>query len=366
VCALVPAISLRRLLAPTWLAFVAAILVFPGLPLAWHVLAERNRRAAGADRLAPLRRFGLRSLAVGLVVLGVSMSTLGPRRIGRDLLRLVRQESTAPAPAPIAGPGPSPRAAASHELESFIPADASLVLALSDSAVMQQLLAAGGVDTASKLAALEKCQIALRGALVVMAARAPTTRMVVVRAAGVTDPRNLYCLVGFLGSDRLKLRFTSDKAPVRFDVEGLMPRTLSFVAVDDRTVVAADAAWQDTIDKKLFAEGQAHGPLGAVIERIDRGASLWCATSAETDKGRWDLALDARFETSSFKLRASSTSPSGEKAELEMRVPLTFAAALPQGALKDGIRGVVSVIAATGAGLEVPPGQSAPTPPRRP
>ena len=57
--------------------------------------------------------------------------------------------------------------------------------------------------------------------------------MVVVRAPGITDQRNLYCLVGVLGKDRLDLRITSDSAPLRFEVEGLLPGPLKFEAIDD-------------------------------------------------------------------------------------------------------------------------------------
>ena len=262
--------------------------------------------------------------------------------------------------------GPDIASAARHELESFIPADASLVVALSDAAVLEPLLARTGVDTDKKLAALEKCQIQTDSARVLIVARDSGTRLVVLRAQGITDPRNLYCLVGFLGSDRLKLRFTSEKAPVRFEVDGLLGRTLKFEAVDARTVVTADGTWGDSLQKKLFSEGgsRAEGPLGAVLARVDRGARLWAGGLIKTDKGTWDLALDARLEGTEVKLRGSSIPPSGEsdKAELDLRVPRAFAAALPEGALREGMRGVLTVIASAGAGWTTPPATVAPTP----
>ena len=353
VCALVPFASLQVMPAPLWLSVAAALVVFPALPSLWHFLAE-SKRPVGAGPGTSFDRFALRSLAIALVVLSVSVSNLGPRRVGAALTTLVRSEKSAateavPKVEPAAAPASSPR----HELEGFIPADARMVVALSDSAILQQFLGANGADAKKSLAALEKCQITMERARVLIAARDAGTRMMVVRAAGITDPRNLYCLVGFLGNDRLSLRFTNDKAPVGFEVQGLANRALKFNAIDDHTVVAIDGAWGAAADKKLFTEGgAAEGPLAAVLARVDRGASLWSASVSQTEQGAWDLAIDARFEGTRCKLRSSSIPPSGsaDEARGELNVPLGFALALPAGAFNDGIRGLVAAITATGAG----------------
>ncbi len=374
-CALVPFAGVRALGGPLWLAIAAALAVFPLLPFVWHFLAERKRLAGEGPSAAPFNRFGLRSLAVGLLVLAVAFSSLGPRPAGRQVAGLFRRGKAAA----LDGPAPRPPEATPlrrrHDLEGFIPADANLVVALSDTTVLQQLLARSGGEPGRRAAALEKCQILVERASALIIARDGGTRLMVVRAPGVTDPRNLYCLVGFLGSDRLKVRFSSEKAPVRFEIEGLAPRPLKFQAVDDKTVVASDGAWGPTEQKKLFAGGDARpqGTLAAALERIDRGASLWAAGVVQTGKGPWDLALDARFEGTQMQLRGSSIPPAGEaeRAELEMTVPFTFASTLPEGALADGIRGLISVIAAAGANLTAPPTPNAhpapaPARPRKP
>ena len=356
VCALVPFTGLRALGAPLWLAVVAAVIACPGLALLWHWVAERTRRVDNGGRPAFLARLALRALAVGLVVLAVSLSNLGPRAVGANLLGLVRPRPSerptpaAPAARPPARPPASP-VASRHELEPFIPADATGVVALSDSAAMGQLLATSGADTADKVAALQKCQILMGSARVLIASRDRQTRLIVVRAPGVTDPRNLYCLAGVLGSERLRLRFSSDKAPVRFEVEGVVPRPLRFAAADDRTVVAIDGPWGDAAERKLFAGGEAAtGPLADALARVDRGASLWSASVFATEKGAWDLALDARFDGGHLRVRASSIPPAGsaEKAEVETRVPLAFVSALPAKFLQDGVRGMIALLASAG------------------
>lgn len=353
VCALVPFASLQELHAPLWLAVAAALVVFPGLPLAWHFLADRHG-PAGAGPGDALDRFAVRSLSLALVVLAVSLANLGPRRVGAGLLAVIRPPPAAEPPGRATQPAPAP-GTPRHELESFIPADANLVVALSDSAVLQQFLGVNGSDTKKTLAALDKCQIAMSRARVLIAARDGSTRLMVVRADGITDPRNLYCLVGFLGNERLSLRFASDKAPVSFDVEGLAAHPLTFKAIDERTVMAAEGGWAQSPGRPLYPPGATtvDGPLAVVLDRIDRSASLWSASIRQTERGPWDLAIDARFEGTRFSLRGSSIPPSGaaDKAEGELRVPLSFASALPAAALNDGLRGLVAVVAASGAGL---------------
>ena len=358
ICAVVPFASLQALQAPIWLASVAALIVFPGLPLLWHFLADRNRGNAGP--LTPvgfgsgLDRFGLRSLSLALVVLAASFANLGPRRVGVQLWEVVRPAEKPQPVSPTAVPAPAP-GTPRHELESFIPADANVVVALSEAAVLQQFLGVSGTGAAATLAALEKCQIAMDKARVLIAAREGDTRLVVVRADGITDPRNLYCVVGVLGKERLSLRFVSDKAPVSFDVEGLLARPLKFKAIDARTVVAAEGGWAESPGPPLYPPGatMVDGPLAAVLARVDRGASLWSASIRHTAQGPWDLAIDAHLAGTHFNLRGSSIPPSGkaDQAEGELRVPLSFANALPAGALNDGIRGLVTVVAASGPSL---------------
>ena len=359
-CALVPALGLRALGAPIWAAIIAGLMVFPALPFIWHAIAERQRAPGKGWPDVAIERFGVRSILVGLLALAVSLANLGPRRVASELAGLVRPRASEttliPAPAKPAGtPLPVVPAESRHELEPFIPADAHAVVALSDPAVMRQLLASAGADTQDKLTALQKCQVIVDRARLLVAARDPDTRLIVVRAPGVTDPRNLYCLAGFLGSERLKLRFTSDKPPVRFEVDGLVPRTLRFTAIDDQTVLAVEGAWTQPDARKPIDPATAtveSAPLAAVMARVDRGASLWSAAVFKTAQGPWDLALDARLQGDHLRLRGSSIPPSGEanKAVVETRVPLSFASALPGVALNQGLRGLLALLVSARGG----------------
>ena len=148
---------------------------------------------------------------------------------------------------------------------------------------------------------------------------------------------------------------------MRFEVDGLLPRTLHFTAIDDRTVMATDGNWGEAMNRKLFAggDGAAEGPLAAVLARIDRGASLWSAGVFATEAGTWDLALDARVQDAHLRLRGSSIPPSGpgNQAVIDTQVPLAFASALPAGALQQGLQGLIAVLATAG-GRPTPPAKA--------
>jgi hypothetical protein len=358
--ALVPCAGLLAQRSPNWLVVGAGAAIFPFLPLLWHVFAEAKRSDRGAAPSASRTRFALRSLALALLVLGVSFGELGPRRVGQSFGELIgrirgKPEATAaPAPSRVVSSQPIAR----DGLETFIPADANLAVGLAGPAAMEQLLAAFGIDTREKVTALATCKIDLESARVLIAARGSGTHMVVVRAPGITDERNLYCLVGVMGSDRLQISPQAVGTSKSYLVKGFFSRPLSFQVIDPMTVIATDEGWRATADKKLFSAGAdtAEGRLARSLNRIDRGATLWSASVDETPQGTWDLALDARLEGHMFKLQGSSIPPSGaaDRAEIAVRVPLAFASALPAGALAQGIRGLVAAVVATGASLSAP------------
>jgi hypothetical protein len=355
--ALVPCAGLLAQQSPAWLVVAAGLAIFPFLPLVWHGLAEAKRSDRAATPSASRTRFALRSLAVALVVLGVSLGDLGPRRVVQNLTDLIGRIHAKPAAKPAPAPPPS-QPVARHGLESFIPADATLVVGLAGSAAMEQLLAAHGVDTREKLAALATCKIDLESSRILIAARGSETHMIVVRAPGIADERNLYCLVGVMGSDRLQIRTEGTGTSKGYLVNGFLSRPLRFQVLDPTTAIATDEAWRNSVDKKLFSTGAAtaQGHLAPPLDRIDRAATLWAASVGETARGTWDLALDARAEGNMFRLQGSSIPPSGDgdRAEISVRVPLAFASALPEGAVALGIRGVVAAIVATGASLSPP------------
>jgi hypothetical protein len=367
--ALVPCAGLLAQRSPNWLVVGAGAAIFPFLPLLWHVFAEAKRSDRGAAPSASRTRFALRSLALALLVLGVSLGDLGPRRVGQsfgELIGRIRGKSEpTPAPKPTPAPTLSPsrvvlsQPVARGGLEAFIPADASLAVGLAGSEAMGQLLAAFGIDTREKVTALATCKIDLESARVLIAAHGSGTHMIVVRAPGITDERNLYCLVGVMGSDRMQISPQAAGASKSYLVKGFLSRPLSFQVLDSTTVIATDEGWRATADKKLFSAGAdtAEGRLAPPLDRIDRGATLWSVSVDDTPQGPWDLALDARLEGNTFKLQGSSIPPSGagDRAEIAVRVPLAFASALPGGALAQGIRGLVAAVVATGASLSAPP-----------
>jgi hypothetical protein len=344
---------------PTWMAVGAGLATFPLLPLLWHLLGETGGKDRAPDSLSGRSRLGLRALAVAVVVLGVSLGNLGTKQVIdnlRGLTGLLRKQPTQDAqPVPVATTG------ARHGLESFIPADATMVVGLAGSTAVEQLLAAHGITARAELSALATCQIDFADARILIATRAGGAQMIVVRASGIADERNLYCLVGVLGADHLQIRSEGAGNTRTLQVNGFLSRTLSFRIFDGSTVIATDEAWRDSEGKKLFAADgiTAQGRLGPPILRLDRGAPLWMASAAQTPQGDWDLAIDCRQEGAMLNLRGSATPPSGEtdRAELSVRVPLAFVRTLPERAVSLGIRGVVA--AALAANGEPSPAQAA-------
>jgi len=358
--AAVPAASLFAQRRPMWLAITALLLAFPLVPLLWHMVAEASARGPAASTAGA--RFAGRTLFVALVVLGVSLAHQGPKAAAANVRQLVRHWLGKPAAREVAQPPP----AEPFGLEPFIPADATLAVGLAGSAAMGQLLAAHGVDTRAKLAALATCKIDLGSARALVATRGSGTRMIVVRAPGLTEERNLYCLVGVMGPDRLQITPEAAGGGKTLQVKGLLSRPLTFRVLDPATLLARDEAWSDTSARQLFSEdgASASGPLAEPLGRVNRGAPLWVASIAETALGTWDLAIDSRQDGEVFKLRGSSTPPSGEKdrAEIAAQVPLGFAASLPETAASLGIRGLVAAIAASSAPASEPPPPPAPAP----
>jgi hypothetical protein len=277
----------------------------------------------------------------------MSVGDLGPKRVGQNLRALAARIRAKPAAKP--GTVPFPAQAKFHGLEPFLPADASLAVGLAGSAAMEQILGAHGVDTRAQLAALGTCKIDFASARILVAARGRETHQIVVRAPGLGDERNLYCLVGVLGQEHLQLR--TDGNVRTLQVTGLRARPLLFRSLDLMTLIATDEDWQDTAGQKLFADdlATARGRLALPLLRVDRTTPLWVVSVDESGQGVWDLAIDSRQEGEQFKLQGSSTPPSGEadRAQFSVRVPLAFARALPESAVALGIRGVVAAVAAT-------------------
>jgi hypothetical protein len=343
--------------SPIWLVLGAGVAIFPGLPWLWHMLAEAGGRGQGV--FTSRTRFALRTLALALLVLCVSFSDLGPRRVFQNYRDLVGSIYSKAGPGKAAVPakpsGVASKPVFQNGLEEFIPADATMAVGLSGSAATRQLLSVYGINTREKLAAFATCKVDVENARVLIASRASGARMIVVRAPGITDERNLYCLVGVLGSKNLQIQFEGSGSSKLFLVQGFFAQPLTFKALDPMTIIATDEAWKDTVDTKLYFAGpdMNNGRLAVPLSRVDRSTTLWSASVAETDDGVWDLALDARVDGNRFKLHGTSIPPSGQtdRAEVNLHVPVAFASALPEAVLAEGVRGVVTRVAATGATL---------------
>lgn len=341
----VPCASLIAQGRPIWMVVVAGLAAFPFVPLLWHGLAEARAAARAAALFSGRTRFGLRSLAVACVVLAVSLGNLGPVR----LLAQVRAPFTRrqvhtevkgkEVPAPVTAFG----------LEPFIPADASLAIGLSGSVAMQRLFAAYGIDTREKLAALATCKIDFVNARVLIASRGVGNHLIAVRAPGIAEDRNLYCLVGVMGPDRVLVTTDGPQGPRVLQVKGWSSQPLTFRMLDETTMIATDQAWQGTASKKLLAvDGDAApGPLAAPLGRVQLTAPLWIAGVNGTLQGTWDLALDARQEGNTFKVQGSATPPGGDgdRALISISAPLPFVSALPESAVTLGIRNVMKALA---------------------
>lgn len=351
---------------PTWLVVGAGLAAFPFLPLLWHVLGEAGSKGRPMTSSARTR-FALRALAVGLVVLGVSLGNLGGKQVLGNLRGLTALVRSKPAKDAVPEIRPVTTAGARHGLESFIPADATMVVGLAGVSAVEQLLAAHGITARAELSALATCQIDFANARILIASRAGA-QMIVVRASGIGDERNLYCLVGVLGAGHVQMSSEGSAGAKTLRVSGLLSRALAFRTLDASTVIAIDEAWKDSEGKKLFAADgtTAQGRLGPPLLRLDRGAPLWMASADQTPQGEWDLALDCRQDGALLNLRGSATPPSGaaDRAELSLRVPLAFVRTLPEQAVSLGIRGVVAAtMAANAAPPPAPPAPPA-TPPK--
>jgi hypothetical protein len=279
-------------------------------------------------------------------VLAVSLGNLGPVRLLAQVRAPFARRQAQTAAKETALPAPL----TSFGLESFIPADASLAVGLSGSAAMQQLFAAYGIDTRDKLAALATCKIDFGNARVLVASRGTGSHLIAVRAPGIGEDRNLYCLVGVMGPERVQVTSEGPHGPKSLQVKGWSSQPLAFRMLDETTMIATDPAWQATAGKKLLAvDGDTQpGPLAAPLGRVQLVAPLWIAGVSVTLQGTWDLAIDARQEGNAFKLQGSATPPAGEgeRAQISISAPLSFASALPETAVTHGIRSLMTALAA--------------------
>jgi len=330
------------------LAVAAAALV--ALPVLWHVLAERQRRMVDGG----VTRLLWRCFAVNALLAAGAIVSLGPQGAwSRARFHLPqRKVAVAPvSPAPPVAPAPSPSkpVAPGDGLEAFVPGDATWALRLSGVQALQSLLAANGSDGHEKLEALRKCHIELDSAEVVVAARKPGELMALVRAPGLSDQGNLYCLVGALGNERLVLHFEPNAPRPRFTATGLVPdATVTFVEVTANTLLMVGPAWKDLVEQRFAGKGAPlrEGLLAEPISRIDRKANVWAVGVSESDEGARDIAMNANVENATLIVHATAVPAAGrtQMAKLELTLPLDFVRALPQRAWWQGAEGVFEAV----------------------
>ena len=330
------------------LAVAAAALV--AVPVLWHVLAERQRRMAngGGTRLL-WRCFAVNALlATGAIV---SMGPQGAWSRARDHLpkRTVAVAPVAPALPVAPAVPPSKPVAPGDGLEAFVPGDAIWALRLSGVQALQSMLAANGGDGHGKLEALKKCHIDLSSADVVVAARKPGEVMAIVRAPGLSDQGNLYCLVGALGNEQLVLRFDTNAAQPRFSATGLVPdATVTFAEITTNTLLMVAPSWKDLVEQRFAGKGapMREGLLSEPFSRIDNKANVWAVGVAESDEGARDIAMNANVENAALMVHATAVPAAGrlQMAKLELTLPVDFLRTLPQNAWWHGARGVFEAV----------------------
>lgn len=326
----------------------AAALV--AVPVVWHVLAERQRRMVdgGGTRLL------WRCFAVNALLAASAIVSLGPQGAwsrARDHLpkRELARAPAAPA-APVApAPPPLKPVAPGDGLEAFVPGDATWALRLSGVQALQSMLAANGSDGHEKLEALKKCHIDLSSADVVVAARKPGEVMALVRAPGLSDQGNLYCLVGALGNERLVLRFETNGPSPRFSATGLVPdATVTFAEITANTLLMVAPSWKDIVEQRFAGKGAPlrEGLLSEPFSRIDRKANVWAVGVAESNEGARDIAMNANIENAALMVHATAVPAAGrtQMAKLELTLPLDFVRTLPETAWLQGAKGVFEAV----------------------
>jgi hypothetical protein len=200
-------------------------------------------------------------------------------------------------------------------------------------------------DAQERLAALKKCHIDLVAAEVIVAARKPGEVLAIVRAPGISDQGNLYCVVGALGNERLVLHFDAKAPRPTFSAAGLVPdSTVTFSEVASNTLMMAAPSWTGLVEQRFAGKGVPlrEGLLAEPFSRIDRHAKVWALGVVETTDEARNIAFHANITDGVLLVRSTAMPPSGRDhmARGELSMPLAFARSLPRHALWRGAKGV--------------------------
>ncbi|MDX2019488.1 MAG: hypothetical protein SF187_04555 [Deltaproteobacteria bacterium] len=345
---------------PLQVSVAIAAVAFVALPVLWHVLAERQRRT----REGGFARLLWRCFAVNALLAASAVASLGPQGAWTRVSDHLPRRSVAPTSAPAAPalpptppPPPDKPVAPGDGLEAFVPGDATWALRVAGIEALQGFF--DGSEAQERLVALKKCHIDLTTAEVAVAARKPGEVMAIVRAAGISDQGNLYCVVGALGNERLVLHFDAAAPRPRFSATGLVPdATVTFAEIAPNTLLMAAPSWSTLVEQRFAGKGTPlrEGVLAEPFSRVDRKAGVWAVSVAETPDGPRDIAMQANMVGGGLNVHATAVPPAGRDhmAKLELTLPLAFVRAVSQKALWQGAKGVWDALAADASGPPAP------------
>jgi len=345
--------------APEFAAWTALLLVFPVLPAAWHVGAERLRQTAPGGGF---RRFGLRSAAIALLVLGSAAATPGPTIVVAGVTKFLGVGGATPAtPLPKAGApiAPSPTSGTPrepHPLQTLVPSDANWVVAVRGAKAGVPLLRSHSRDLSDVIDALGHCQMALENVALLVAGRADSEQLIALQAPGISEPSKQYCLVGVLGRHRAEVTQSDPAGNGTVTIaSALLGKSMVFKKRDANTLLAVSSTWQSSVDARLAGSvgGIEVGSLRDAFGRIAHDGPAWMLARTGASPG-WDVALAVSEASGRGRLVMNARSPLGEeqKVELELQAPLQLATVLPEGVFFEGLHTLVNSILRVGAQVD--------------
>jgi hypothetical protein len=351
--------------APEFAAWTALLLVFPVLPAGWHMGAERLRQTAPGGGF---RRFGFRSAAIALIVLGTAAATPGPRIVTNSVSKFLGMGAVATVvPAskvgtPIVTPPQVGKANSEpHPLQQLVPSDANWVVAVRGVTAGVPLMRSHSRDMSDVIDALGHCQMPLDKIALLIAGRAQSEQMIALQGPGISEVSKLYCLVGVLGRNRAELSMTDPTGNGTITIASkLIGQSMNFKKRDANTLLAVSSTWQPSVDARLAGSvgGLEVGALAGAFHRVAREAPGWMLARTGASPG-WDIALAVSENAGRGRLAMSARSPLGDeqRVELELQSPLQLATVLPEGVFFEGLRSMLQSILRVGAQVDgvVPP-----------
>lgn len=322
--------------------------------------AERLRQTAPGGGF---RRFGLRSAAIALIVLGSTAATPGPRIVTNSVSKFLGIGTVAEVSAahkvvsPIATqPQVGEATFESHPLQQMVPSDANWVVAVRGVTAGVPLLRSHSRDMSDVIDALGHCQVPLDKIALLIAGRAESEQMVALHGPGISEVSKLYCLVGVLGRNRAELSMSDPTGNGTITIASqLIGQSMNFKKRDANTLLAVSPTWQSSVDARLAGSvgGIEVGALAGAFHRLSPAAPGWMLARAGVSPG-WDVAIAVSENAGTGRLAMSARSPLGDeqRVELELQSPLQLATVLPEGVFFEGLRSMLQSILRVGAQID--------------